>query len=395
MLLLNNDEVQRAIAMEECIEAIEEAFVEEGRGWAMSDSRIDRHAPTDPASAAAALGMSIDEYRTLLLRDRLAKDAFVEPAVFDAPWAHMFKTMYGILHKRGVGALRASSETMAMPTINGARRIAKLPTGPGGRYTSLILLFDTRAGHLTCIMPDGYIQRNRVVATGAVGTKHLARPDAGKVGLLGSGMMADGSVEAALAVLKKPSFKVFSPSSEHRKALARRWAERGVDITDVSSADEAMRDVDIIIGATNSAEPVIRSSHLKPGMHVNCTTFFEIERQAVEKSDRVAASWRMVDAGGWDWKEYELPAARSEARLLESSGTWLRDFLRNPDLPTLGDVLTGKASGRTSAAEITCHMNTSGGVQFAALGARILANARQKGLGRELPDDWFLEELHP
>jgi len=395
MLLLNNDDVRRSISMEECIEAIEEALIEEGRGWAMSDNRIDRHAPTDPASAAEALGMSVDEYRHLLLHDRLASDAFVEPAVFDAPWSHMFKTMYGVLHKRHVSALRASSETMAMPIVNGAKRIAKLPTGPGGRYTSLIQLFDTRAGHLTCIMPDGYIQRNRVVATGAVGTKHLARRGAERVGLLGTGMMADGSVEATRLAIHLRSVKVFSPTPEHRAAFAERWQERGVDITAVESPQEAVRDVDIIIGATNSLSPIVRPEHLHPGMHVNSMTFFELERAAIEKCHPVVASWRLIDTGGWECKEYELPATRSAAKLFTPSSNWLHGFLASPDLPTLGNVTAGNSPGRTDDAQITCHMNTSSGLQFAALGARIQTNARKLGLGREIPDDWFLQELHP
>ena len=49
---------------------------------------------------------------------------------------------------------------------------------------------------------------------------------------------------------------------------------------------------------------------------------------------------------------------------------------------------------RKSPEQITFHIN-SAGVQFAALGGKILENARRNGLGHEVPTDWFLEELHP
>ena len=71
--------------------------------------------------------------------------------------------------------------------------------------------------------------------------------------------------------------------------------------------------------------------------------------------------------------------------------------LNSPQWPTaeLGDLLAGKVAGRTSPKQITFHINASAGVQFAALGGKILENARKKGLGHEVPTDWFLEELHP
>ena len=74
---------------------------------------------------------------------------------------------------------------------------------------------------------------------------------------------------------------------------------------------------------------------------------------------------------------------------------WLHKLLASPETPTLGGVTAGNTPGRTDDRQITCHMNTSSGLQFAALGARIQANARKMGLGREIPDDRFLQELHP
>jgi alanine dehydrogenase len=60
--------------------------------------------------------------------------------------------------------------------------------------------------------------------------------------------------------------------------------------------------------------------------------------------------------------------------------------------PELKDVIAAKLSGRQSAKEITCFNNNIGlGIQFAALGKAIFDDAKAKGLGREIPTDWFLE----
>jgi alanine dehydrogenase len=62
----------------------------------------------------------------------------------------------------------------------------------------------------------------------------------------------------------------------------------------------------------------------------------------------------------------------------------------------LKDVVAGKLPGRQAPAETTCFNNNIGlGIQFAALGKVIFDDAKAKGLGRDIPTDWFLETVHP
>jgi ornithine cyclodeaminase/alanine dehydrogenase-like protein (mu-crystallin family) len=64
--------------------------------------------------------------------------------------------------------------------------------------------------------------------------------------------------------------------------------------------------------------------------------------------------------------------------------------------PALKDLVTGKAQGRANAKESTCFLNNIGiGLQFAAVGAAVFNQAKEKGVGREIPTDWFLETVHP
>jgi ornithine cyclodeaminase/alanine dehydrogenase-like protein (mu-crystallin family) len=60
------------------------------------------------------------------------------------------------------------------------------------------------------------------------------------------------------------------------------------------------------------------------------------------------------------------------------------------------DLVAGKIPGRTGADQITVFNNNTGaGIQFAAVGASVLAHAKAMGLGRELPTEWFLEDVSP
>jgi ornithine cyclodeaminase/alanine dehydrogenase-like protein (mu-crystallin family) len=60
------------------------------------------------------------------------------------------------------------------------------------------------------------------------------------------------------------------------------------------------------------------------------------------------------------------------------------------------ELLTEKIRGRTRAEQITVFNNNTGaGTQFAALGSVVLRKAREMGLGREIPTEWFLEDVSP
>ncbi|MNC87776.1 hypothetical protein D3C83_35320 [compost metagenome] len=56
----------------------------------------------------------------------------------------------------------------------------------------------------------------------------------------------------------------------------------------------------------------------------------------------------------------------------------------------------GRVAGRTNADQITLFNNNTGaGTQFAAVGAAVLKRAKELGLGKELPTEWFLEDVSP
>jgi len=67
-----------------------------------------------------------------------------------------------------------------------------------------------------------------------------------------------------------------------------------------------------------------------------------------------------------------------------------------PGTPTLIDVIAGPVPGRRSHREVTCFINNLGlGLQFAAAGAVVYRKAKESGFGRELPTEWFTQDVHP
>ena len=64
------------------------------------------------------------------------------------------------------------------------------------------------------------------------------------------------------------------------------------------------------------------------------------------------------------------------------------------ELPTLAELTAGLAPGRTDPQQITYFHNVPGaGIQFAAVGAKVLRLAKEQGVGTEIPTDWFLQDM--
>jgi alanine dehydrogenase len=117
--------------------------------------------------------------------------------------------------------------------------------------------------------PLAWMEANRLgqVRTGAAtgyATDVLANPDADTLGVIGSGLQARTQVEAIRAVRPLKTVRVWSRDEEKR----RKFAEE-ISGAAVATAEEAVRGAQIVVTATNSAEPVIEDAWIAPGTMVN------------------------------------------------------------------------------------------------------------------------------
>ena len=98
----------------------------------------------------------------------------------------------------------------------------------------------------------------------------MARPDAGKVGLVGAGRQARAQILALHAIGRAKEVAVFARNRDQREAFCERLAvELGVPVRAAATAKEAVKGADIVVTATNSSTAVLMSEWLAPGAHVN------------------------------------------------------------------------------------------------------------------------------
>jgi alanine dehydrogenase len=351
--------------MRECIAAQEAAFAALAGGGALTRPRIDIYAPCD------------------------REDGYFR-------WGSTEGVSDGVL------AVRLKSDVVAWPVAaDGSKTEQKYCVEPG-TYCGLVLLFSTANGEPLAILNDGHLQHMRVGGAAGLGTRLLARENASVVGMIGSGGMARTFLQGIAEVRRISLVRVYSRSAANRERYAAEMsAELGIEIVPVDAPQDAVRGADIVATCTDSMGPVLESEWLEPGMHVVTLGPREISPPVAERFDiriRQGDDNYAPGEGGGYRKDvagrggaYVVGTAEEQRRLPEVQ-TAVR--LRIDDWPTYSDLITGRAPGRTRDDQITCYRTIGNwGVQFSSVGALVLRRVREAGLGRELPTEWFLQDI--
>jgi ornithine cyclodeaminase/alanine dehydrogenase-like protein (mu-crystallin family) len=362
-LILSNAEVAEVVSMKDCIDSLEDAFLELAEGRGAFRRRSDICTPTDHEGG----GM------------------------------YALKSMDGVVPKLGVAAIRLNSDILTFPEINGFLRRVKVPAAPNRRYTGLVLLFSTKTGEPLAIFPDGMVQPMRVAATSALGAKCLSREDSSIVTILGSGWQARSQVRAIVEVRKVKEIRCYSTRKENREAFCKEMSPLvGLDIKPMDNGEKAVAGADIVLAATNAIVPVFKPEWIEKGMHLSTIKPGEFSPDVVAKADVKATLMEDCDPVFITSHGLHVP---------EEPGGELQDLAKEvgwKGLVTLPELLDDRAKGRnstrgrTSKDQVTCFLNPLGlGYQFAAVGAVIYKRAKEQGRGNELPTDWFTEKEIP
>ena len=200
----------------------------------------------------------------------------------------------------------------------------------------LVHLFDAASGALQAVIEANTLGMMRTGAAGGIAARYLSRPEAGIVGLIGSGWQAQSQLEALCAVRPIRQVKLFSRNREKCRLASADFSRRfGVEVVPVESAEVAVRDSDIVVTITSSATPVVQGDWLAPGTHINAAGSNalirrELDEKAVGRADLVCVDSRATalrEAG-------DLLPALEKGRLHEGQ------------LVELGEIVAGIRPGR-------------------------------------------------
>jgi ornithine cyclodeaminase len=327
MLILNHDDVHNALSPEECATAVREVLVAQVRG----ETYMPLRTVVSPPGAAGLMG----------LMPTWRQGGTARPPVF-------------------------SLKVVCLMPANPERGL--------DAHQGLVALFDGESGIAEAILDTSAITAIRTAAVTALATDALARPEARVLAILGAGVQARSHLRAMLGGRPYEQVRLYAPTREHVEAVIEAIDDHGVETVACDSAEEAVREADVIVTVTNSRRPVLERSWLAPGAHLNAVgasqpSALEIDAQTFADATVFADSRESVlgEAG-------EYRAALSEGLITGE------EHLR----AELGEVLAGVEPGRRNPEELTLFRSLGLAIEDLAAARCAVREARRLGIGQEV-----------
>lgn len=227
---------------------------------------------------------------------------------------------------------------MGIKTVNIAPGNSAL--GKPGLH-STYLLYDATTGEPLAMMDGDEITSRRTAAASALAADYLARQDASRLLIVGSGRVASLLTDAYSAIRPIREVQVWNTREASAQRLVRALQDRDIRASVADDLADAVKAADIVTCATLATEPLVRGEWLQPGSHLDLIGSFTPEM-------REAHDDAFVDA--------RLYIDTDEALLKsgELLGPMSRNIFRAEDVVgTLTDLAEGRCQGRGSEQERT------------------------------------------
>lgn len=238
-------------------------------------------------------------------------------------------------------------------------------------------LFDAASGRLSAVISADFLGMMRTGAMSGLATRVLARPDAAIAGVFGAGWQAEGHLEAIAAVRQLKRIKVFARKREPLLAFCDRMGQRlGIEVAPAASAEETVTGSDIVGTITTSPSPLFDGDLLAPGTHINAAGSNALIRREIDEKTVARSRLIVVDS---------VEVALREAGDLQ--GPLEKGRIHAGQLVELGRIVAGSHAGRASADDVTLFESQGMAIQDLALAVRVVALARERGLGIQMPSD--------
>jgi len=245
----------------------------------------------------------------------------------------------------------------------------------GGALRFVVALFKAETGKLVALLEADYLGQMRTGAASGVATRLMARADARRCGILGSGLQARAQLEGVAAVRKIEEVLVYSRNPERCDAFCREMSIRlGLRVASAENSESAVRDMDIVITATSSSTPVVFGEWLSPEVHINAIGANfpqkrELDEEAVRRCGIIVVDSR---------EQSRLESGDLIGVLGEDAGAWSA-------VRELADVVTGKLAGRTHDRQVTLFKSNGVAIEDVTVAARVYEEAVKQALGQHLP----------
>jgi len=327
MLILNANEVRKALPMDQTIAAMKDAFASLSDGTAV-----------------------------VPLRTRLP--------ILNHEAVSLFMPAY---------MKTASSEALAVKVVS---LFHQNPSRGLAYIQAAVLVLESDTGRVVALLEGSTLTAIRTGAGSGAAIDLLARKDCDVVAIFGAGIQGRTQLEAACTARNITTAFIYNPTRAKAEAFAEQLAGYGYipkDIRVAATPREAIENADILCTATGSKESVFDDKDVKSGTHISAIGAYTPEMQELPL-ETVARACIVVD---------------SYATVMEEAGDIVKaiqaGLIKESDIHAeLGEIILGKKPGRQSDDEITFFKSVGNAVQDAVAAQLALKNAREMKLGIEV-----------
>ncbi len=235
---------------------------------------------------------------------------------------------------RHAHALSPRDTLLLMPAWNARVVLLKLVTvmpEAAATVQATVLVLDRASGEPLALLDGEALTLRRTAAASALAARHLARADAQRLLIVGSGRLA-GWMARAHAALRPglAHIAVWSRRPEAAQALARELADEGLPVEHTIDLQAAVRAAHIVCCATTSTTPLVRGDWLVPGMHLDLVGGFrrdmrEADDAAVQRARVVVDSYAGALAEAGDLTQPLANGAIARSHILAELAELLRE----------------------------------------------------------------------
>jgi ornithine cyclodeaminase len=238
-------------------------------------------------------------------------------------------------------------------------------------HQSTVFLFDPDSGRIAAMVGGNLLTALRTAAASSVSIKHLARPDAKVLGMVGAGHQSHFQLRAAVRQRAFEKVVAWNYHPEMLPRLGETAAELGLPFEAVS-LDQLGAEADVIITITSAFSPSLMDAHVRPGTHLACMGTDTKGKQEVE-AELLARATVFCDE------------VAQSVTIGEAQHAVARGLIAEADIVPIGAVVNGTHPGRTSVDQITLFDGTGVGLQDLAVAKAAVDLARAQGVAIEVP----------
>ena len=236
-------------------------------------------------------------------------------------------------------------------------------------HQSTVFLFDPDTGMPSAMVGGNLLTALRTAAASSVSIKHLARPDARVIGMIGAGHQATFQLRAALEQRRFEKVIGWNYHPEMLPNIEKVANEAGLPFEAVTL--DGMQQADVIISITSAFAPSLMAQHVSAGCHIACMGTDTKGKQEVESA--------LIANGTVFTDEVAQSISIGEAQHAIADG-----LITSNDITELGAVINGSHAGRSSDTEITIFDGTGVGLQDLAVAAKVVDLAQKRGIAIEV-----------